>query len=91
MMYAYLYLKNNSDIKNAWAGNFSFKNQKEGLLCLKAKGARNPLTIKKEELELFENQLEQLVLSIFDEKQPFIQTQKLSTCSFCDFKAICGR
>lgn len=91
MMYAYLYLKNNSDIRNAWAGNFSFKNQKEGLLCLKAKGARNPLTIKKEELQLFENQLEQLVLSIFDEKQPFIQTQKLSTCSFCDFKAICGR
>ena len=37
MLYAYLFLKNNHHIKNAWAGNFSFKNQKEGLLCLKKK------------------------------------------------------
>ena len=91
MLYAYLFLKNNHHIKNAWAGNFSFKNQKEGLLCLKKKGARKPMTIGEEELLFFEKQLKGLIIDIFNEKQAFTQTKKLSTCSFCDFKAICGR
>ena len=55
------------------------------------KGARKPMTIGEEELLFSEKQLKGLIIDIFNEKQAFTQNQKLSTCSFCDFKAICGR
>ena len=41
MLYA-CYSSNNHHIKNAWAGNFHLK-IKKGLLCLKKKGAKNPI------------------------------------------------
>ena len=58
---------------------------------MKKKGARKPMTIGEEELLFFEKQLKGLIIDIFNEKQEFTQTKNLSTCSYCDFKAICGR
>ena len=91
MMYAYLYLKNNTEQTSAVVGNISFKNLKEGLLCIKQKNARKALTVWADELQLFEEQLQNLLLNILDFQKPFVQTTKLSTCDWCDFKSLCGR
>ena len=91
MMYAYLYLKQNTDQTSAVVGNISFKNLKEGLLCIKNKNTNKALVVGKDELQLFEEQLQNLLLDILDVQKPFIQTTKLSTCDWCDFKSLCGR
>lgn len=91
MMYAYLYLKNNTDIESAIVGNISFKNLKEGLLCIKSKNTYKPWKIGAEELLVFEEQLQTLLLKILDAKEAFVQTEKISTCEYCDFKTLCGR
>lgn len=91
MMYAYLYLKSNSDVASAIVGNISFKNLKEGLLCIKAKNARKAWEIGAVELLAFEEQLQTLLENILDAEEPFVQTEKISTCEYCDFKALCGR
>ena len=91
MMYAYLYLKQNTDQTSAVVGNISFKNLKEGLLCIKNKNTNKALVVGKDELQLFEEQLQNLLLDILDVQKPFVQTTKLSTCDWCDFKSLCGR
>ena len=91
MMYAYLYLKQNKNQTSAVVGNISFKNLKKGLLCIKHKNTNKALMVGKEELHFFEEQLQNLLLKIIDDQEPFIQTTKLSTCDWCDFKSLCGR
>ena len=91
MMYAYLYLKHNKYQTSAVVGNISFKNLKKGLLCIKQKNTTKALMVGKEELQLFEEQLQNLLLKILDDQVPFKQTTKLSTCDWCDFKSLCGR
>ena len=91
MMYAYLYLKKNTDQTSVVVGNISFKNLKEGLLCVKHKNTRKALTVGSDELQLFEEQLKKLLLKIIDTQEPFVQTTKLRTCDWCDFKTLCGR
>ena len=91
MMYAYLYLKNNTEQTNAVVGNISFKNLKEGLLCIKQKNSRKALMVGSYELQLFEEQLKKLLLKIMDVEESFVQTTKISTCDWCDFKNLCGR
>ena len=91
MMYAYLYLKHNMEESSAVVGNISFKNLKEGLLCIKQKNARKALKVGANELQLFEEQLQKLLLNIMDAQAPFVQTTKLSICDWCDFKTLCGR
>jgi hypothetical protein len=39
----------------------------------------------------FEERFTSLVHEVFDIEQPFDQTEDVMTCSFCDFKGICGR
>ena len=72
-------------------GNISFKNLNEGLLCIKKKNTNKALVVGKEELHLFEEQLQKLLFDLLDAQKPFIQTTKLSTCDLCDFKGLCGR
>lgn len=91
MMYAYLYLKQNTDQTNTIVGNISFKNLKQGLLCIKEKNANKALVVGKDELQLFEEQLQKLLSNILDVQKPFLQTTKLSICDWCDFKSLCGR
>lgn len=39
----------------------------------------------------FRERLQALLEEIFDEKEPFTQTEDIKKCSYCDFKAICKR
>ncbi|MDR3287778.1 MAG: PD-(D/E)XK nuclease family protein [Prevotellaceae bacterium] len=39
----------------------------------------------------FFNQLSKIISDIFDEKNPFIQTENKDICEYCDFKQICKR
>ena len=39
----------------------------------------------------FRERLQALLEEIFDEKEPFTQTEDTKKCSYCDFKAICKR
>lgn len=39
----------------------------------------------------FRERLHALLEEIFDEKEPFTQTEDIKKCSYCDFKAICKR
>ena len=39
----------------------------------------------------FRERLQALLEEIFDEKEPFTQTEDIKECAYCDFKAICKR
>ena len=39
----------------------------------------------------FRERLQALLEEIFNEKEPFTQTEDTKKCSYCDFKAICKR
>ena len=39
----------------------------------------------------FRERLQALLEEIFNEKEPFMQTEDTKKCSYCDFKAICKR
>ena len=39
----------------------------------------------------FRERLQTLLEEIFDENEPFTQTEDIKKCSYCDFKAICKR
>lgn len=41
--------------------------------------------------ECFDNNLLEVILSLFDPEQDFVQTQQSKRCSYCDFKHICRR
>ncbi len=85
MMYAYLYLNNNAKQTSAVVGNISFKNLKEGLLCIKQKNAHKALIVGADELQLFELQLQLLLSNIMDAQEPFVQTSRHCTCDYCRF------
>ena len=59
----------------------------------KTENINKALVVGKNELQLFEKQLQNLLLKkIIDNQEPFVQTTKLSTCDWCDFfKSVCGR
>jgi len=42
-------------------------------------------------LSSFEEKLINLLKNLFNEKRPFYQTSNLESCSYCDYKGICGR
>ena len=39
----------------------------------------------------FEKLLKKTMEELFDREQPFTQTEEEHTCSFCDFRNICGK
>jgi hypothetical protein len=90
MMYAYLFSKN-SGSSNFISGNFSFKNIKSGFIPLKIGKSKNPLLIKDNELNEFEDQLKHILKDIIDTNQSFCQTDDLDVCTWCDFKTVCNR
>ena len=57
-------------------GNISFKNLKKGLLCIKKKNTNKTLIVGKEELQLFEEQLQNLLLKIIDDQRSFYTNYK---------------
>ena len=100
LMYAYLYLKQYPQYleKKVVAGNFSFKNLKEGLICVsrnkknkegKKSNQKETLLIDKNVLDGFEQQLKNILIKI--KTEDFYQTDDLKVCEWCDFKLICKR
>ena len=100
LMYAYLYLKNNPQYldKKVVAGNFSFKNLKEGLICVsrnkknkegKKSRQNEMLQINKKVLRKFEEQLKDILFKI--QSEDFTQTDDLNECEWCEYKLICKR
>lgn len=100
LMYAYLYLKQYPHYleKKVVAGNFSFKNLKEGLICVsrnkknkegKKSNQKETLLIDKNVLDEFEQQLKNILIKI--KTEDFHQTDDLKVCEWCDFKLICKR
>ncbi|MBC8266230.1 MAG: PD-(D/E)XK nuclease family protein [Flavobacteriales bacterium] len=93
LVYAYLYLKKNPQYldKKVLAGDFSFKNLKDGLLTVsKYDGKkRNTLFINKEVMGEIENQLVNVINKILTNN--FIQAEDEKACDWCDYKAICNR
>ena len=93
LMYAYLYLKMNPQYldKNVVAGNFSFKNLRNGLIKISRKINKNNelLFITSNVLDEFESQLEVILTQI--NNNDFVQTVDLKACEWCDYKSICNR
>ena len=83
MMYSYLYLKNYINQISVIAGNYSFKNIKEELLCVKNKNENKPMQIGKEEINYFEKQLIKLLNEILDKNKPFEQVDGSCSCDYC--------
>ncbi len=52
---------------------------------------KQPVTNFSEYEEEFRERLHNLLREIFDPTVPFAQTDILSKCEYCDFKALCGR
>ena len=82
-MYSYLYLKNYINQISVIAGNYSFKNIKEELLCVKNKNENKPMLIGKEEINYFEKQLIKLLNEILDKNKPFEQVDGSCSCDYC--------
>ncbi len=93
LMYAYLYLKNNPKYldRKVIAGDFSFKNLKEGLLKVSTYDGkkRNILFINKGVMGEVESQIANIINRILTED--FVQTEDEYACKWCDYKAICNR
>jgi hypothetical protein len=94
MMYAYMYLKMNQNYigLDVVAGNFSFKNLKEGLIKVSKKISSNKkeiVNITANVLDEFEAQLEIILTNISNNN--FEQTSDVKNCEWCDYKPICKR
>ncbi|MGY8989437.1 MAG: PD-(D/E)XK nuclease family protein, partial [Flavobacteriales bacterium] len=93
LVYAYIYLKNKPQYsdREVIAGNFSFKNLKEGLLTVAKSINRKKETIiiNKDVL----NNVEEIITKIIDQimNEDFRKTSEISRCEYCDYKAICNR
>ena len=100
LMYAYLYLRKYPDYlkKKIVVGNFSFKNLKDGLICV-SKNIKNKegkrsyhkelLLINKKVLQRFEEQLINILEKI--QTDDFTKTNDKKVCEWCDYKLICNR
>ena len=100
LLEAYLYLNKNPQYldKKVVAGNFSFKNLKEGLICVsrnktskdgKKSNSKETLLIDKKVLQDFEQQLINILEKI--QAEDFIQVEDVEVCKWCDYKLICNR
>ena len=93
MVYAYLHFKNQKSGDVVFtAGNMSFKNMKNGMLPIRFGKSNSPeLEIDSQVIQQFEDVLIELFKEIKDESRDFTQTEEVSRCTYCDFKAVCGR
>tara|TARA_B100001758_G_C18416200_1_gene619946 strand:- start:1586 stop:4369 length:2784 start_codon:yes stop_codon:yes gene_type:complete len=93
MMYAYMYLRMYPDYiaLDVFAGNYSFKNLKEGFIKVSKKTGNNKesLNINTDDLNSFEIQLNVVLNKIVN--NDFVQTTDLKNCEWCDYKSICKR
>jgi CRISPR/Cas system-associated exonuclease Cas4 (RecB family) len=73
------------------AGNFSFKNLKEGLIVVSKniKRKKEVIKITTDVIDEVEELLHNIITKIMTED--FVQTPELSRCVYCDYKDICNR
>jgi RecB family exonuclease len=100
LMYAYLYLNKNPQYldRKVIAGNFSFKNLKEGLICVSKykankegnkSNSKEEMLIDKKVLQEFQAQLIQILEKI--QTEDFRQVEDVKACKWCDYKLLCNR
>jgi len=77
LMYAYLFMKNDSTVSEVTAGMISFKKFQDGFISFGLKPGRSyvPETITIETLEQFEEQLKLLLIEIFDKEKPLTEKE----------------
>ena len=94
LMYAFLYLSNNPKElnKEVIAGNFSFKNLKDGLIKV-AKRSREvgsiPLIINSNVLSQFQDQVEKILFDIMN--NDFTHSEDDRLCASCEYNKICNK
>ena len=93
LVYSYLYLKNNPNYLDheVIAGNFSFKNLKEGFISVAKKlgNKKNDILITSFVLDEIEEIIKEIINKILTED--FKQTEEISRCEYCDYKSLCNR
>ncbi len=93
-LYKYLFLKDSKD-KNpqnlpVTAGFYSFRDI-EGGLKVNTVHFHGPDETPAQFIESSEELLRQMLRRLLDPAEAFRKTDKLETCTYCDFKRICGR
>jgi ATP-dependent helicase/nuclease subunit B len=89
LMYAWMYQQMNPQIKdNMLSGIITFRELSSGLKTVKI---NNNELLDVDILKKFEEQLQQLLIGIFDTEVPFKQTDTIENCEYCAFKGICNR
>jgi len=86
LLYGWLFKKTHPDNDVVNVGLFSLRNVSEGYI--------SP-AILNENMEAWHNDFEiilkQLLKSILDPDTPFVQTEDVNNCQYCDFKDVCNR
>ncbi len=89
LMYAWMYQKMNPSIQdNMVSGIITFRELSAGLKTVKIN--KNDL-LNASILKEFEEQLENILVELFDPAIEFIQTTDIDNCEYCAFKGICSR
>ncbi|MCC6865895.1 MAG: PD-(D/E)XK nuclease family protein [Ignavibacteria bacterium] len=84
LFYASLYLNHNPETKLV-IGIYPLKKISGGIEWFE----KEP--INKYRKALFEEKLREMLVKIFDDTTPFIQTEDLSHCKYCSYKTVCYR
>ena len=73
------------------AGNFSFKNLKEGLLTVAhyVNNKKETIYIDHHVMDKIELLIQNIVERIM--KEDFVQTEDKKRCEYCDYRSICNR
>ncbi|HTL82419.1 MAG TPA: PD-(D/E)XK nuclease family protein [Bacteroidia bacterium] len=88
LTYALLYKKENASSLPLQSGIISFRKNKSGLMLCEFE-KNNVLT--DDVLQEFEMVLREVIASVFDTGNQFLQTEDRKVCELCDFRKMCGR
>ncbi|MFO0355619.1 MAG: PD-(D/E)XK nuclease family protein [Sphingobacteriaceae bacterium] len=91
--YVWLMYKNKPEyLKNIKPGIIPFKHfLKEPQFIKAASRSKETLEFDHELIVGFESQLSEFISTVFNEQQPFVQTEDLDICEYCGYNAICNR
>lgn len=79
-------------LKNIKPGIIPFKHfLKEPQFIKAASRSKETLEFDHELIVGFESQLSEFISTVFNEQQPFVQTEDLDICEYCGYNAICNR
>ncbi len=87
LFYTYLYQKNNPSTQQIIPGIYSMRAISSGFITTTLPEGTDDNDLISE----FEKVLSDVIEDIFNPELPFIQTDDLDTCKWCDYKGICNR